>query len=286
MTTATTFKAKLIHKEDQIYSYRGALFAKNKEAANQVEAWLVNVNGVEHKARTKKMAKEIIDYIVEANQVEADKEESAEDVVSAIMGTEAAQEETFTIIDVATAMCATGGVNEVHCWYNQSQFYKPINYGVAQGWLTRPSTTQVFWTEKGAELLKAEKEKVETAVAKAQSVAQPSHKNQGVTNAPKDYVKTFNDTKTEKHCPKVEIWTNEPKGNKVRIYMSKDLFKKEPHLEQIRKVADMIESMHGVKLVISFYRVNSYMTIVDNCTAAHEFVQYFHAENGWLENME
>lgn len=73
-------------------------------------------------------------------------------------------EKTYTIAEVSAAMDKvqeydrkvmslkdTGG----KLWYGDPDVYKPINYGAKMGWLYRPSTTQVHWTDAGIAAYKA-----------------------------------------------------------------------------------------------------------------------------------
>lgn len=307
MTTATksAHKATLIHKEDQIYSYRGGLFAKNKEAATPVEAWLVNVNGVEHKARTKAMAKEIIDYVVEANQPELELEAPAQeekpkakktkaDVKANILKErEAAVQETYTILEVAEAMKATNGLDGIVCWYNDPTYYKPINYGVQQGWLSRVSTTQVYWTEAGIEAYKATQEVAvevkEEASTSSQDVDVLKVMNTisfGVQTNKSDYKKSPMEEGLETLIPAVKMWERDAsttdKTGKVRIYMSKKLFNKPNYRKQIRTLSESLKEKYGTEIVVTMYDINKYMTMVDNRIEAHEFVLAFHYLNGWI----
>lgn len=309
MTTATTttHKAKLIHKEDQIFMYREALFAKNKEAATPAEAWVVNVNGVEHKARTKKMAKEIIDFIVEANQeeptfelepevkeVEAPKKLTKAEVKANILkDREAAQAETYTIFQVIEAYKA---VNTVACWYDKPEYFKPVNFGVKQGWLTRLSTTQVHWTDVGAaaynEAYKEEKPEEKTAVIDLVEgdadvlLAQLELKFGVTTNQPK-YEKTPMEVNMENLIPAVQMWergaSTTHKSGKVRIFMSKNLFDKPKYRKQIRMLKDTLKEKYGSEIVVTMYTVNQYMTLADNRVESHEFALAFHYLNGWLD---
>lgn len=303
MTTATksAHKATLIHKEDQIYSYRGGLFAKNKEATSQVEAGVVNVNGVEHKARTKAMAKEIIDYVVEANQPELELEAPAQeekpkakktkaDVKANILkDREVAVQETYTILEVAEAMKATNGLDGLVCWYSDPTYYKPINYGVQQGWLSRVSTTQVYWTEAGSDAYKATQE-VKVEVADATSDADVIHAmttlSFGVQTNQPDYKKSPMEEELETLTPAVKMWergaSKTDKTGKVRIYLSKALFNKPHYRKQIRTLQESLKEKYGTEIVVTMYDINQYMTMADNRIEAHEFVLAFHYLNGWI----
>lgn len=73
------------------------------------------------------------------------------EVLSLVDNQPAAPQE-FTIEQVGEAMKQTG-MGSV--WYNDPAINDPINYGVSRGWLSRPSTTQVQWTQAGADLLEA-----------------------------------------------------------------------------------------------------------------------------------
>lgn len=301
--TTTTHKAKLIHKEDQIFLYREALFAKNKEAATPAEAWLVNVNGVEHKARTKKMAKETIDFIVEANQeeptfelepevkeVEAPKKLTKAEVKANILkDREAAQAETYTIEQVAEAMKSTGGISEISCWYSKPECYKPINYGVTQGWLNRVSHTQVHWTETGVELFKAtqaQKEVIVESTADADVLLAMMEIKAGVKTNQPNYTKIPMELELEALLPAVSMWergaSTTHKTGKVRVYMSKKLFNKPEYRKQIRTLQDSLKEKYGAEIVVSMYDINQYVTLADNRLEAHEFVLAFHYLNGWI----
>lgn len=302
MTTVTqvTHKAKLIHKEDQIFMYRDALFAKNKEAVTPVEAWVVNVNGVEHKARTKKMAKEIIDLIVDANTEEqeftlapvavepAPKKLTKAEVKANILREQAVEveQEVFTIDQVRVAYKA---VNTVACWYDKPEYYKPINFAVKQGWMTRLSTTQVHWTDEGAGAYKAHQESKEAIVpATADAdvlLALQSHKFGLKANQP-NYEKTPMESNLETLLPAIEMWargaSTTHKTGKVRVYMSKQLFNKDVYRKQIRTLKEAMKEKYGVEIVVSMYDVNAYMTLADNRVEGHEFVLAFHYLNGWI----
>lgn len=310
MTTVTTsnHKATLIHKEDQIYSYRDALFAKNKEATIPAEAWLVNVNGVVHKARTKKMAKEIIDYIVEANKEEeefdlapvvaapAPKKRTKAEVKANILKDREAEapaqevEETYTMEQIAQAIKA---VDSVVCWYDKPEYYKPLNYAVKLGYAYRNSTTQAGWTEAGIAAYHAEKAQEEQSQAEQpQAVVTEglapmlSTLKQGVVTKKADYEKSILELNMEELIPAVAMHEShldksEATG-KVRIYMSKELFNNDANRKQIRLLKDWIKSSLGMEVVVGLYNVNKYMTIVDNCKAGHAFVLGFHYLNNWI----
>ena len=64
----------------------------------------------------------------------------------------------YTILDVKNAMRETIGFAGMDGrsstpWFLNPEVNDPINFGARQGWLQRPSTTQVQWTPAGAELL-------------------------------------------------------------------------------------------------------------------------------------
>ena len=57
----------------------------------------------------------------------------------------------YTINEVADAMKAK---TDTSVWYDKPEINDPINFAAKKGWLYRPSTTQVEWTDYGIETLK------------------------------------------------------------------------------------------------------------------------------------
>lgn len=73
----------------------------------------------------------------------------AKEILAQLKGTSVQPEAPATINQVRDAMKDTGMASG---WYMNAETNKIINSGVKQGWLYRPSTTQVEWTEEGVTL--------------------------------------------------------------------------------------------------------------------------------------
>lgn len=101
---------------------------------------------------TKAMARNVHELLVQEHPDDLD-------AAFAKVGAEGAAEDESKpeagIAEVAAAMklTTTGNV-----WWEDSSINRAINAGVAAGWLRRPSTTQVEWTEEGVALARAQGE--------------------------------------------------------------------------------------------------------------------------------
>jgi hypothetical protein len=97
-------------------------------------------------------------------------------------------------------------------WYSDDVINKVINHGVKMGWLNRPSTTQVEWTDKGIEILNNETdiELVEGKKDRCYKIAKRKYdKNSAYRSG------------SIVRCRKGEIWKNESKEEIKKVIKEK-----------------------------------------------------------------
>lgn len=116
-------------------------------------------------------------------------------------------------------------------------------------------------------------ETVDTDVEVAQSIAQTTEKS----GAKKVREKTSIEALAEKVCPDLNIFKGSVKDDlKVcRVYMSSDLFGSQENRSLARDLASKVEAKLGVKIMVSYYKVNSYISLVDQCMAGYVFCVAF-----------
>ena len=107
----------------------------------------------------------------------------------------------------------------------------------------------------------------------AQSVAQEKVKS----TTKKAREKTSIELLAEKVCPDLDIFKGTVKEElKVcRVYMSSDLFGSQETRSIAREIASKVEAKLGVKIMVSYYKINSYISLVDQCMAGYVFCVAF-----------
>lgn len=209
MTTVkkAAHKATLIHKQDQIYQYRGFLFAKNNESTSKADRWVTTVEGEVSHHSTMADCKVALDAVVEAHEAKL-----------------AAKKHKVS---------------------------KKANLASIMGHKVDEETTE-----------------------ETQSIAQPKVEKE----------KSEFQALAEVEMPLLDVWAYRAKESypTCRIYMSSGKFGSTDQRELARKLASWIEEMYGTKIVISYYKINNHMSLVDTCAAGYAFCAAFHGANDLL----
>lgn len=110
----------------------------------------------------------------------------------------------------------------------------------------------------------------------AQSVAQPAEK--------KEREKSEIETLANALTPMLNVhkFRNKEEYPTCRVYMSSEKFGGADAREIARKLASWAESKFGTKIVVSHYKVNQHISLVDTCWAGYAFCMAFQQVLGYI----